>query len=88
MNKDIIEQAYCFLHQKYRVYKFSESESQKDDIEYAICSFVNGMSRELYSLLSDGRPGFLKEHCSFGEDIAGAIEKLSAMMQNQSSCSR
>ena len=33
ISKDSIESAYCFLHQKYRVYKFSNNETQRDDIE-------------------------------------------------------
>ncbi|MBF1563229.1 MAG: hypothetical protein HXO12_07990, partial [Prevotella salivae] len=42
--KDSIEAAYCFFHQKWQVYAFSNSERQKDDIEYAISEYVNEMS--------------------------------------------
>ena len=35
ISKDSIESAYCFIHQKWRVYKFSTIDWQKDDIEYA-----------------------------------------------------
>ena len=36
IDRGVIEQAYSFFHQKYRVYEFSHSEIQKDDIEYAV----------------------------------------------------
>ena len=55
INKDSIESAYCFLHQKYRVYEFSNSETQRDDIEFAIASYVNDMNKELYAHLAKGR---------------------------------
>ena len=51
ISKDSIESAYCFLHQKYRVYKFSNNETQRDDIEFAIASYVEEMNKELYAQL-------------------------------------
>lgn len=48
ITKDSIEAAYCFFHQKYQVYAFSNCERQKDDIEYAISSYVEVMNPELY----------------------------------------
>ena len=45
ISKDSIESAYCFLHQKYRVYKFSNNETQRDDIEFAIASYVEEMNK-------------------------------------------
>lgn len=38
-----IETAYCFLHQKERVYAHSTMDWQRDDIEYAISSFADDM---------------------------------------------
>lgn len=40
ITKDSIEQAYCFFHQKYCVYAYSDNLQQKDDIEYAISLFI------------------------------------------------
>lgn len=80
LDRNIIEQAYCFFHQKWRVYEFSTSESQKDDIEYAISSYVDGMSSELYGWLAEGKTGFLKEHSCFPEDIQYAIEKMEGLI--------
>ena len=80
MERGIIEQAYSFFHQKLRVYEFSRSESQRDDIEYAISSYVDGMSTELYSLLSDGDSGFLRSHPSFERDLRDAVSRMEAML--------
>ena len=77
ITKDSIEAAYCFFHQKYQVYAFSNSEQQKDDIEYAISSYVDGMSPELYKLLAKGREEFLLTHNRFAEDMQEAIKTLS-----------
>ena len=52
ITKDSIEEAFCFFHQKYQVYAFSHSERQKDDIEYAISSYVESMNPELYARLA------------------------------------
>lgn len=71
-----IEAAYCFFHQKWRVYEFSNSDTQKDDIEYAIASYVAQMNSELYAWLAKGKRGFLTDHCSFGEDIIQALTLL------------
>ena len=60
INKNAIETAYSFFHQKERVYAHSTMEWQKDDIEYAISSYVQDMDKTLYDLLSDGQDGFLK----------------------------
>ena len=45
--KEAIEIAYSFLHQKRNVYIHSSLDWQKDDIEYAIASYVDDMSEEL-----------------------------------------
>ena len=54
MTHDAIEQTYCFIHQKWRVYAHSHSDVQRDDIEYAIMQFVNDMNTELYNYLAQG----------------------------------
>ena len=69
ITKDSIESAYCFFHQKYQVYAYSNSERQKDDIEYAISSYVDEMSPELYKRLANGREEFLLTHNRFAEDM-------------------
>lgn len=76
INKDSIESAYCFLHQKYRVYEFSNSETQRDDIEFAIASYVNDMNKELYANLAKGRKEFLCNHTTFAADMQEAINEL------------
>ena len=79
ITRDSIETAYSFLHQKRNVYIHSSLDWQKDDIEYAIASYVNVMNRELYEQISDGRKDFLRDHKTFGEDIAKAVERLEKM---------
>lgn len=76
ISKDSIETAYCFFHQKERVYAHSTMEWQKDDIEYAISSYVDNMDKDLYNEISDGSNDFLRNHESFHKDINTAIEKL------------
>ena len=76
ITKDSIETAYSFLHQKRNVYIHSSLEWQKDDIEYAIASYVDDMSQELYEAISDGRTDFLRDHKMFLEDITLAVERL------------
>lgn len=76
INKDSIESAYCFLHQKYRVYEFSNSETQRDDIEFAIASYINDMNKELYAHLAKGRKEFLCNHTTFAADMQEAINEL------------
>lgn len=76
ITKDSIETTYSFLHQKRNVYIHSSLDWQKDDIEYAIASFVDDISQELYEAISDGRADFLRDHKRFGEDITLAVERL------------
>lgn len=73
---DSIEAAYCFIHQKLRVFEFSNNPTQRDDIEYAISQYVEGMNPQLYRLLSRGRKGFLLDHVNFEKDMREAQEKL------------
>ena len=76
ISKDSIETAYSFLHQKRNVYIHSTIDWQRDDIEVAICSYVDDMSPELYVALSDGRADFLRDHKRFQGDITRAVERL------------
>ena len=78
--KDSIETAYSFLHQKRNVYIHSSLEWQKDDIEYAIGSYVDEMSPQLYEAISDGRSDFLRDHKRFQEDITKAVVTLEKML--------
>ena len=76
ITKDSIETAYSFLHQKRNVYIHSSIDWQMDDIEYAISTYVDDMSKELYEAISDGRADFLRDHKRFVEDITLAVERL------------
>ncbi len=80
ITKDSIETAYSFLHQKRDVYIHSNLGWQKDDIEYAIASYVDDMSLELYDIISDGYKDFLRDHKRFQEDITKAVERLENML--------
>ena len=80
ITRDSIETAYSFLHQKRNVYIHSLLLWQKDDIEYAIASYVDDMSQELYDAISEGRPDFLRDHSRFQEDITKAVEELEGML--------
>lgn len=84
IERGVIEQAYSFFHQKLRVYEFSTSETQRDDIEYAVSSYVDGMSVELYDVLSSGRRGYLREHPSFVSDLRAAVGAMETMMSSSS----
>lgn len=78
--KDSVESAYCFFHQKLRVYEYSTSPIQRDDIEYAISQYVDGMNPALYQLLANGTPHYLLDHTTFEQDMRHAIERLDGMM--------
>ncbi|MBQ3876779.1 MAG: hypothetical protein K6D55_05455 [Prevotella sp.] len=80
ITRDSIETAYSFLHQKRNVYIHSALDWQKDDIEYAIASYADDMSQELYDEISGGRPDFLRDHKRFQEDITKAVEQLEGML--------
>ena len=95
ITRDSIETAYSFLHQKRRstsgrllptgrknVYIHSTIDWQKDDIEYAISTYVDDMSQELYEAIYDGRADFLRDHKRFEEDITISVERLEEMLYN------
>lgn len=80
MTRAALETAYCFFHQKQRVYQYSTLDWQLDDIECAISAYVDTMDHELYALLSDGRPDFLLRHDLFPKHLLEAVEKMESMM--------
>lgn len=82
ITKDSVEQAFCFFHQKWRVYEHSTMDWQKDDIEYAISQYVEEMNTALYSTLSSSNNHYLLSHDSFAKDLPDAIDRLEEMMEN------
>lgn len=80
ISKESIETAYCFLHQKLRVYQYSTMDWQKDDIEYAIGNYVADIPAELLALLSNGKADFLVDHKRFQADMTEAVEQLEQML--------
>ena len=81
ITKDAIESAFCFFHQKQRIYQYSTLDWQKDDIEYAIGDYVDNMNKELYSSLAKGKPHFLHSHTTFAEELLDAVETLERMLE-------
>lgn len=81
IGRDSIESAYCFIHQKLRVYEFSNNPTQRDDIEYAISRYVEEMNPSLYQLLADGRKDFLIDHTRFEKDMRMAQDDLEKCIQ-------
>lgn len=79
-DRNAVESAFCFFHQKQRVYEFSNMEWQRDDIEYAIEDYVSTMSTPLYAHLARGRQDFLRNHVRFEADILEAIDSLESLM--------
>ncbi len=88
ITKDSVETAYSFLHQKQRIYVHSTLDWQKDDIEIAIASYADDMSRELYDAISGGRADFLRDHKRFPEYVIEVwrILKRYCVMTYTSSC--
>lgn len=80
ISKESIETAYCFLHQKLRVYQYSTMDWQKDDIEYAIGNYVADIPTELLAQLSGGKADFLVDHRHFQADMTHAVEQLERML--------
>lgn len=58
-------------------------EWQKEDIEYAISSYVERMNQELYVLLSQGKEGYLQQPETFAFDLADAVDKLDKMKNDK-----
>ena len=83
ITREAIEIAFSFLHQKRNVYIHSSLDWQRDDIEYAIASYVDEMSDELLKAISDGKADFLKEHSRFEEDITTAVNTLERKLEQK-----
>lgn len=81
ITRDSIEAAYCFFHQKERVYAYSTMPSQRDDIEYIISSYSESMSSELYETLAKDRGDYLRNHATFHSDMKDALLQLDMMME-------
>ena len=71
-----LETAYCFLHQKQRVYDHSTLPKQRDDIEQAVAAYTEEMNPTLYADLAQGRPDYLRSHDTFDSDIREAVALL------------
>ncbi|MBE6312962.1 MAG: hypothetical protein E7076_07400 [Bacteroidales bacterium] len=80
ITKDSVETAYCFFHQKHRIYQHSTLDWQKDDIEFAIGEYTDCMSAELYEKLSAGRHDFLRNHKTFFDDLSAAVNDLEDLL--------
>ena len=80
IEKYSIEAAYCFFHQKWRVYEYSDNPTQKDEIELAIANYVDGMNKELYALIANGRTHYLLDHRHFAADMENAVSTLEKML--------
>ncbi len=80
ISRDAVEWAYCIFHQKLRVYKFSTSQEQRDEIECVVASYAMDMDPALYKSLAAGRPDFLMDHTRFQDDLTYAVETLEKML--------
>ena len=72
-DRNAIEQAYAFFHQKLKVYEHSTSEREMDHIEDCIADYANSMSKALFDELSQGNSAFLHEHTTFLDDLTRAV---------------
>lgn len=75
-DRNAIEQAYAFFHQKLKVYEHSTSEEEMDHIEDCIANYANSMSPRLFADISDGNEAFLHEHTTFQEDLRKAVREM------------
>ncbi len=80
ITKDSIESAYSFFHQKWQVYRYSNDVRQREDIEYAIGSYADSMSHELYQEIAQGKTNYLVDYRAFADDLRTAIERLEKML--------
>ena len=81
-DKNAVEQAYAFFHQKLKVYEHSTSEREMDHIEDTIADYANSMSKDLFNELSQGNPAFLHEHTAFREDLTKAVRIMEEMLNS------
>lgn len=80
ITRDSVETAYSFLHQKRNVYVHSSIGWQRDEIEYAIASYVDDMSRELYDEISMGEGRFPEGPREISGGYTSAVERLEEML--------
>lgn len=85
VDRNIIEQAYAFFHQKLKVYEYSTSEKEMDHIEESISSYADAMSPELFDALSGGNKAFLHEHTSFLHDLCQAVTLMEKKLTTNAS---
>ena len=79
-DRNTIEQAYAFFHQKLKVYEHSTSEREMDHIEDTIAAYADAMSSALFSELSAGNPAFLHEHTTFRADLTRAVNAMESWL--------
>ena len=79
-DKNAVEQAYAFFHQKLKVYDYSASEREMDHIEDTIADYANAMSKDLFNELSQGNPSFLHEHSTFQDDLTKAVLLMESLI--------
>ncbi len=79
-DKNAVEQAYAFFHQKLKVYEHSPSEREMDHIEDVIGQYADTMSPLLFGELSRGNPAFLHEHTTFQADLSTAVATLESWL--------
>ena len=80
ITRDAIESAYCFFHQKQRIYQYSTLDWQKDDIEMAVADYAEGMNKELYRKIAESKENFLYDNSTFATDITNAVERLEQLL--------
>lgn len=87
ISRDSVESAYAFFHQKWRVYEFSHSARQRDEIEVAISDYVEQMNPELLAELSGGDADYLCTHSTFSQQMPAAVARLEGMLFGPPPCS-
>ncbi|MCE2615360.1 MAG: hypothetical protein ACTTKN_08940 [Phocaeicola sp.] len=80
ITKDSIEAAYCFFHQKWKVYEKSNSSTQKDEIEIAINSYIIQMNKDLYAKIAEGNDSYLLDHTTFAHDLSSSVDRLERLL--------
>lgn len=82
ITRDGVEQAYCFFHQKHRVYIHSRDERQREDIEWAVEQYASQMSAALREAIST-HEGFLGDPTCFLDDLEAALTALERILQKE-----
>ena len=79
-DRNAVEQAYAFFHQKLKVYEHSTSEREMDHIEDTISTYADAMSPAVFRELSGGDPAFLHEHSTFLKELQQAVGDLESLL--------